>query len=83
MTDDFITASAVAEYLYCQRAWWYRRRGVINANVAVLAEGTEQHEALAEAVRRSEIQRRTARLLLGVGLALLLIFLILRAVGGL
>ena len=38
-----IKASDVGSYLYCKRAWWYRKRGVEPENQAELATGTDLH----------------------------------------
>lgn len=38
-----LKASEVGSYLYCKRAWWYRKRGVEPENQAELAAGTDLH----------------------------------------
>ncbi len=38
-----LKASDVGTYLYCKRAWWYRKRGVESENQAELASGTDLH----------------------------------------
>ncbi len=38
-----LKASEVGTYLYCKRAWWYRRRGIEPENQAELAAGTALH----------------------------------------
>ncbi len=38
-----LKASEVGTYLYCKRAWWYRKRGVESENQAELAAGTDLH----------------------------------------
>lgn len=38
-----IRASEVGSYLYCRRAWWYRKQGAESENQAELAGGTELH----------------------------------------
>jgi hypothetical protein len=40
---EWIKASEIGEYIYCQRAWWLRRQGVAQANIAELLEGSRQH----------------------------------------
>lgn len=38
-----IRASEIGSYLYCRRAWWYRKQGVESQNQAEMASGTELH----------------------------------------
>ncbi len=38
-----IRASEIGAYLYCRRAWWYRKQGVESENQAQMATGTELH----------------------------------------
>ena len=43
MTEQWIKASEIGEYLYCQRAWWYRMQGAQSANARALEAGTLAH----------------------------------------
>ena len=38
-----IRSSDIGTYLYCRRAWWYKKQGVETANKVELAAGTELH----------------------------------------
>ncbi len=60
-----IRASDIGNYLYCRRAWKYRRDGVESENQAELAAGTELH-------RRHGLKTLSAALLRIAGLVLLL-----------
>lgn len=57
-------ASDIGSYLYCRRAWRYRKDGVESENQAELAAGTELH-------RRHGLKTFSATLLRTVGLILL------------
>jgi CRISPR/Cas system-associated exonuclease Cas4 (RecB family) len=38
-----IRASEIGTYLYCRRAWWYRRQGIKSDNLAGIQAGTQLH----------------------------------------
>jgi len=46
-----IRASEVGSYLYCRRAWWYRRHGQPSANQAEMEAGTALHAQHGRQVR--------------------------------
>ncbi|MBI5944993.1 MAG: hypothetical protein HY864_11540 [Chloroflexi bacterium] len=60
-----IRASEIGSYLYCRRAWRYRRLGVESENQTELSAGTELH-------RQHGRKTLSALLLRTVGMVLLL-----------
>ncbi len=68
-----LRASEIGTYLYCRRAWMYRKEGVESENRIELATGTELH-------RRHGRKVLAAVLLRTLGFILLLIATILLAV---
>jgi CRISPR/Cas system-associated exonuclease Cas4 (RecB family) len=68
MSYQWIKASEIGEYLYCQRAWWLRRElGVHSQNVRELEAGSQYHEAHGRLVDRARYGRQVAIALLGPG----------------
>jgi len=65
-----IKASEIGTYLYCQRAWWYQRKGAPNANQAELITGRAIHERHGRAVFASGCLRVMAYALLLAAVAL-------------
>jgi CRISPR/Cas system-associated exonuclease Cas4 (RecB family) len=80
--DEYISASEVGEYLFCERAWWMRQHGIETSKPEVLEQGTIEHEVLAEQVQQVERGSRFGQRLLWVGLALLILFVLLRLLMG-
>ncbi|MBZ0295879.1 MAG: hypothetical protein K8L99_25190 [Anaerolineae bacterium] len=81
---DYISASEVGEYFYCQRAWWYRLRGVKRTDQEQerLQAGAEHHETFHGEMDRSQRLKRLAPWLLISAAALLLLYLLLQLIGG-
>lgn len=52
-----IRASEIGSYLYCRRAWHYRKQGVESANQAELAAGTQLHSQHGRKVLVSSLYR--------------------------
>ena len=73
MKDRWIKASEIGEYLYCQRAWWYRFQGFKSANVQELEQGTEHHVQHGRGMQRVSWQRTLAFLFIVSALVLLAI----------
>lgn len=53
-----IRSSEIGNYLYCRRAWWYRKTGTPSENQIELAAGTDLHrrhgrQALASLLTRT------------------------------
>ena len=69
-----IRASEISSYLYCQRAWWYQKRGEPSENQAELASGTELHYRHGRAVLVTGCIRIAAYALLLMGIVLLAIY---------
>ena len=65
-----IRASEVGTYLFCARAWWYRRQGIQSSNQAELAAGTELHRTHGRTVLAAGLTRALALALLLVALML-------------
>lgn len=66
-----IRASEIGSYLYCRRAWWYRKQGVESENQTELASGTELHRQHGRKVIASGLFRTLGGLLLLTALILL------------
>ena len=69
-----IRSSDIGNYLYCRRAWWYRKQGVESENQAELAAGTEIHKQHGRKVIASTINRSVGIVLLFVALILLVAY---------
>ena len=69
-----IRASDIGTYLYCRRAWWYKKQGMESANQAELAAGTEIHAKHGRQVLASSITRTVGLILLMVALVMLVAY---------
>jgi hypothetical protein len=66
-----IRASDIGSYLYCRRAWWYRKQGVESENQAELASGTELHVQHGRKVMAAGLLQAAGYLLLLAAIGLL------------
>ncbi len=82
VADKYISASEIAEYTYCGRAWWLRRAGNRSANLTQLHEGTVAHDRLAWQVVWLRRLGRVAVWLIVAGALLLAVLLVAKALGG-
>jgi CRISPR/Cas system-associated exonuclease Cas4 (RecB family) len=69
-----IRSSDIGNYLYCRRAWWYRRQGFESENQAELASGTELHRVHGRKVVASGIFRTLAFIIMLIALTLLVAY---------
>ncbi|MBI3172336.1 MAG: hypothetical protein HYZ25_01355 [Chloroflexi bacterium] len=73
-----IRASDIGNYLYCRRAWWYRKQGVPSENKAELAAGTDLHRRHGRKVLAAGLLRGAAMFLLLIAFVLLTVYLALQ-----
>ena len=69
-----IRSSDIGTYLYCHRAWWYKKQGIESANQTELATGTELHVKHAREVLASGITRVVGLILLMIALVMLVAY---------
>jgi CRISPR/Cas system-associated exonuclease Cas4 (RecB family) len=69
-----IRSSDIGTYLYCNRAWWYKKQGVESANQSELAAGTELHVRHGRQVLASSISRMIGLVLLMAALIIFVAF---------
>jgi len=70
-----IKASDVGSYLYCKRAWWYRKRGIEPENQAELAAGTDLHLQHGRKIMAAGLLQILAFILLLAAAVLLVLYL--------
>lgn len=66
-----IRSSDIGNYLYCRRAWWYRKQGFESENRSELAAGSELHRHHGRQVLASHLTRMLGLLLLLIALVIL------------
>ncbi len=73
-----IRASDIGNYLYCRRAWWYRKQGLEPENKNELAAGTDLHRRHGRKVLAASLTRGLSLLLLLAALILVVAYLAFR-----
>jgi CRISPR/Cas system-associated exonuclease Cas4 (RecB family) len=66
-----IKASEIGSYLYCKRAWWYRKQGVESENQSEMAGGTEMHVQHGRKVMAASLLQTAGFILLLTAIALM------------
>jgi CRISPR/Cas system-associated exonuclease Cas4 (RecB family) len=69
-----IRASDIGSYLYCRRAWRYRKDGVESENKVELAAGTELHRQHGRKTLSAILLRTFGMILLAAAILLLVAF---------
>ena len=76
--DDYIAASEIAEYYYCNRAWWLKLKGFANGNLEALAQGSASHTEYAQQVEQVTHFEGVGKRILLVGIILFVLFILVR-----
>ena len=69
-----IRSSDIGNYLYCRRAWWYRKQGYESENQAELTAGTEIHRKHGRKVLAATLNRSLGMVFLFLALILLVAY---------
>ncbi len=70
-----IRASEIAAFLYCERAWWYQKRGEPSDNQAAMLAGSELHYQHGRAALQTSCLSALAYLLIALAIILVTIYL--------
>jgi len=82
-TPALISASEVAQFTYCRRAWWLSRVCDLEpANHERLEYGTATHVRHGKSVTASLLLRRAGLLCVGAGVLGILLFALIRSIAG-
>lgn len=71
-----VSASELATFSFCERAWGYRRSGLTSANLKELEQGSRTHRQHSKLVRLSRAAVTAAWILLLAGVAMILVWLV-------
>ena len=69
-----IRSSDIGNYLYCRRAWWYKKQGMVSENQSELSAGTELHRKHGRQVLASGLSRTIGLILLMIALVMLVAY---------
>jgi hypothetical protein len=72
MSDKWIRASEISDYVYCGRSWWLQRvRGFVSQNQRQLETGTSYHRQHGRLLQRATWARGLAYTLLFIIVAII------------
>lgn len=71
MQTKYVTASELAEYIYCQCCWADTQEG-LRETTAAMEQGSLEHVQVQKSLYRLEILKRLAIFLIGLSVLLLL-----------
>ena len=74
MLMPVIRASDIGNYLYCRRAWWYRKQGVESANREELFAGSQIHRQHGRQVILAGLLRTLAVILVLTALVMIVAY---------
>ncbi len=69
-----IRSSDIGNYLYCRRAWWYKKQGMVSENQTELAAGTQLHHKHGRQVLAASLTRTIGLILLLIALVMLVAY---------
>jgi CRISPR/Cas system-associated exonuclease Cas4 (RecB family) len=78
MSYKWIRASEIGEFVYCRKAWWFRRvKGKKPASIQRLEKGSRYHRQHGSQVRKGSWMRGLAYVLIFVVVAVLVFQLLI------
>lgn len=70
-----ITASEVADYVFCKRGWWLRQKGVLSTTQGML-DGTEKHDNIFLRMQSLRLRKYIAWGFMAVGAFIMLYIIV-------
>ncbi len=81
MKRSVLRASEIGAFLYCKRAWWYQRQGLVSENESAMLDGVFTHQAHARQVLAARLLRLLGWALLAAALVVAAVSLTLTLLG--
>lgn len=83
MSDKWIVASEIADYQYCERAWWLKHVvEVAQPTTEAMRRGTDHHASHGQTVQTAQQRKLMGISIAAVSVALLTIVLLAVLAGG-